>query len=75
MNEPTEFEVPPNGDTSGAADAPSAATRRVLIVLVVVALVLFIAWARREPGFDDRRPDAEDAVGVFVTTTDPGGVG
>ena len=49
-------------------------TRWVLIVAVVVALVLFIAWARREPGFDDRVPDPEDAVAAFVVTLDRGAI-
>ena len=51
---------------------PVSTTRWVLIVAVVVALVLFIAWARREPGFDDRVPDPEDAVAAFVFVADRG---
>ncbi len=51
---------------------PVSKTRWVLIVAVVVALVLFIAWARREPGFDDRVPDPEDAASAMVVTLDRG---
>jgi hypothetical protein len=50
----------------------TSATRWVLIVAVAIALVLFIAWARRNPGFDDRVPDPEDAVAVVVADADRG---
>jgi hypothetical protein len=40
--------------------------------VVVVALVLFIAWARRNPPFDDRDPGPDDAVAAFVYTADRG---
>ena len=30
--------------------------RWILIAAVVIVLVLFIAWARRNPPFDDRDP-------------------
>ena len=37
--------------------------RWILIAAVVIVLVLFIAWARRNPPFDDRDPGPdEDAV-------------
>ncbi len=62
-----------------ATDAVSP-TRWIVIVLVVVAIILFISWARREPGFDDRVPDppegaVSDAVAALVYTADggPGG--
>jgi hypothetical protein len=48
----------------------TSTTRWVLIVAVVIALVLFIAWARREPGFDDRVPDPEDAAAIVVVDPD-----
>ena len=44
-----------------AADAVSP-TRWIVIVLVVVAIILFISWARRNPPFDDRDPGPDDAV-------------
>jgi hypothetical protein len=53
-------------------DTRTSATRWILIAAVVIALVLFIAWARREPGFDDRVPDPEDAVATYVITADRG---
>ena len=68
-----ETDMPQETDMPTETKAVSA-TRWVLIVAVVVALVLFIAWARREPGFDDRVPDPEDAVAALVFTADRGGV-
>jgi hypothetical protein len=70
---------PETGTPSETGPEPTAAdtmspTRWILIVLVVVAIILFISWARREPGFDDRVPDPEDAVAAFVVTLDRGGV-
>jgi LPXTG-motif cell wall-anchored protein len=59
-------------DTGAAPQTGVSATRWILIIAVVVALVLFIAWARREPGFDDRVPDPEDAVAAFVVPADRG---
>ena len=47
-------------------------TRWIIIALVVVAIVLFIAWARRNPPFDDRDPGPDDAVAAFVYTADRG---
>jgi len=49
-------------------------TRWIIIVLVVVAIVLFIAWARRNPPFDDRDPGPDDAAIALVATADLGGV-
>jgi hypothetical protein len=57
-------------NTGAPPETGMSATRWVLIVAVVIALVLFIAWARREPGFDDRVPDPEDAVAAFVVSAD-----
>ena len=45
-------------------------TRWIIIVLVVVAIVLFIAWARRNPPFDDRDPGPDDAAIALVVTAD-----
>jgi hypothetical protein len=33
------------------------ATRWVLGAIVVVAIVALLAWARNDPGVDDRQPD------------------
>jgi len=49
-------------------------TRWIIIALVVVAIVLFIAWARRNPPFDDRDPGPDDASIALVATADLGGV-
>ena len=49
-------------------------TRWIIIALVVVALVLFIAWARRNPPFDDRDPGPDDASIALVVTADRGGI-
>ena len=72
MDESAETGLPDATTTSAASEQPASAIRWVLIALVVVALVLFIAWARREPGFDDRVPDPEDAVGALVITVERG---
>ena len=47
-------------------------TRWIIIALVVVAIVLFIAWARRNPPFDDRDPGPDDAAIALVVTADRG---
>ena len=47
-------------------------TRWIIIALVVVAIVLFIAWARRNPPFDDRDPGPDDASIAVVATADLG---
>jgi len=49
-------------------------TRWIIIVVVVVAIVLFIAWARRNPPFDDRDPGPDDAAIALVVTADRGGI-
>ncbi len=49
-------------------------TRWIIIALVVVAIVLFIAWARRNPPFDDRDPGPDDAAIALVVTADRGGI-
>jgi len=65
--------MPQETDMPQETEAVSA-TRWVLIVAVVIALVLFVAWARREPGFDDRVPDPEDAATAMVVTLDRGAI-
>ncbi len=47
-------------------------TRWIIIALVVVAIVLFIAWARRNPPFDDRDPGPDDAAIALVVTAEGG---
>ena len=49
-------------------------TRWIIIALVVVAIVLFIAWARRNPPFDDRDPGPDDAAIALVVNADRGDV-
>ena len=55
------------------------ATRWVLGAILVVAIVALLAWARNDPGVDDRQPDppsstvseAVDPVPVAPTTVEP----
>jgi hypothetical protein len=42
-------------------------TRRwIIAAIVLVLLVGLLAYARRNPPFDDRVPDTEDSVAVLV---------
>jgi hypothetical protein len=68
-------------DTTGEVVAGSetherqSAVRWIVIALLVVALVLFVAWARRNAPFDDRVPDSPDALPALVVHhLDRGGV-
>jgi hypothetical protein len=38
--------------------------RWVFVIVVALAIVALIAWARHDAGIDDRVPDPEDAVAV-----------
>ena len=38
--------------------------RSLLAVVVVLAVVALVAWARNDPGVDGRAPDPEDAATV-----------
>jgi hypothetical protein len=38
--------------------------RWLIGVVVALAIVALLAWARNEPGIDDRIPDPEDAAHV-----------
>jgi hypothetical protein len=67
MDAPQETGAPQESGTGSA-------TRWILIALVVVALVLFIAWARRNPPFDDRDPGPDDAAIALVVNADRGDV-
>jgi len=40
--------------------------------IAALAIVALLAYARREPGFDDRVPDPEDAAVVVAEVTDLG---
>ena len=40
------------------------ATRWVLGAIVVVAIVALLAWARNDPGVDDRQPDPPSSTVV-----------
>ena len=70
MNVPSEAD----GATPPAATStePSGVTRWIVIAIVALAIVLFIAWARRNPPFDDRVPDPEDSAAALVVITDRG---
>jgi len=67
MDETESNVTPVTPEPSGSVSA----TRWIIIALVVVALVLFIAWARRNPPFDDRVRD-EDGMVALVAATDGG---
>ena len=40
------------------------AAQVIVAVLAVLAVLALLAWARGEPGVDDRAPDPEDAAAV-----------
>ena len=48
------------------ADTSVTTIRWIVAALVVLAVVLLLAYARRNPGFDERVPDPEDAVASLV---------
>ena len=52
---------------------PQSAVRWILIAVLVVALVLLVAWARRNPPFDERVPDPPDAMATMVVPSDDRG--
>ena len=52
------------------ADTPRPNMWRWIIgVLAALAIVALLAYARRDPGFDDRVPDPEDAAVLIVDVT------
>ena len=51
-----------------------SAMRWVMAAIAALAIVALLAFARRDPGFDDRVPDPED-VGAAVVVTSPTSVG
>jgi hypothetical protein len=46
--------------------------RWVIAAIVVAAIVALLAWARYDPGVDDRVPDPEDAIAVVADTIPTG---
>ena len=69
---PQETGTPPETGPEPIAADTFSPTRWILIALVVVAIVLFIAWARRNPPFDDRDPGPDDASIALVVTAQRG---
>jgi hypothetical protein len=56
------------------SDTPRSHIWRWIIgVVAALAIVALLAYARRDPGFDDRVPDPEDAA-VLVVDVTPNGV-
>ena len=47
----------------------SEIVRWIVAAVAALAIVALLAWARRDPGFDDRIPDPEDAKAVVVDGT------
>jgi anti-sigma-K factor RskA len=47
--------------------------RWIIGVIAALAIVALLAYARRDPGFDDRVPEPEDAA-VLVVDVTPNGV-
>jgi hypothetical protein len=44
-------------------------TRLLIATVVALAIVALLAWARNDPGIDDRDGDPEDVSAVSVDTT------
>ena len=44
------------------SDRDVSTTAWVIAAVAAVAVILLIAWARRDPGFDDRVPDPPSAA-------------
>jgi hypothetical protein len=40
--------------------------RWIIAAIVLIAIIALLAYARRNPPFDDRVPDPEDAVTLVV---------
>jgi hypothetical protein len=52
---------------AGERDRDVSTTAWVVAAVAAVAIVLLLAYARRDPGFDDRVPDPpEDSAAVTV---------
>jgi|EndMetStandDraft_9_1072997.scaffolds.fasta_scaffold2532182_1 hypothetical protein len=55
------------------ADTPRSHIWRWIIgVVAALAIVALLAYARRDPGFDDRVPDPEDAAFLVMDITPDG---
>ena len=48
----------------------TSVVRWIIAVVAALAIVALLAWARRNPGFDDRVPDPEDAAAAVVVDDD-----
>jgi hypothetical protein len=44
----------------------------IIGVIAALAIVALLAYARRDPGFDDRVPDPENATALVVDLTPSG---
>jgi hypothetical protein len=47
----------------------NAVVRWVIAAAAALAIVGLVAWARNDPGVDDRDGDPEDVIAVSVETT------
>ena len=48
-----------------------SALRWVMAAIAALAIVALLAFARRDPGFDDRVPDPDDVGAAVVVVTSP----
>jgi hypothetical protein len=55
---------------SEQTDRDVSTTAWVIAAVAAVAVILMIAWARRDPGFDDRVPDPPDAAAHAAVAAD-----
>jgi hypothetical protein len=52
-------------------DRDVSTTAWIVAAVAAIAVVLLIAFARRDPGFDDRVPDPPDASAVAAVELQP----
>ena len=56
-----------------ATDTPGTHVMRWIVgVIAALAIVALLAYARREPGFDDRVPDPDDAAALILQPASAG---
>lgn len=55
---------------SGSPDRDVSVTRWVVAAVAALGIVLLVALARREPGFDDRVPDSPDESAAVTVEVD-----